>query len=254
MIARLLAAEWVKLRSIRSPWWLLVAALLLTALSSAVGIAVSNAVTSLSDAFVLDTPRGIRAVLSAANAGSTLALVIGILGVTGEYRHGTMTQTLVTTPDRRRVMAGKLATYALVGLGVGVLDCAVTLAVAVPWLRSLHLLVPVLTPDAGLVLAAVLLSTVLYCLMGVALGALVKNQVAAVLIGLAWLLVVQAALAGLVHGALRWTTGGAAEALLRSAPASLQILPPWGAALVLLGYAVALAVAGTAAVLLRDAR
>jgi hypothetical protein len=251
-LARLVAAEWVKASSTRSLWWLLAAALAYTAFTTAVSIAVTNSVTSFSTAFVLDTPRGIRAVLADANAGSILAVVVGILGVTSEYRHRTMAQTLLVTPDRRRVLLGKVATYALVGLAFGVLDCVVALAVAVPWLSSLHLLVPVLSGDAGLVLGGVVLATVLFCLMGLGLGALVKNQVAAVIIALAWLLLIQNVLQ-VLPGARDAITGGAAIALFREAPSSAHLLPAWAGALVLLGYAVVLIVAGGTALVYRDA-
>ena len=53
------------------------------------------------------------------------ALVLGILAVTSEFRHGTITPTLIVAPGRGRLLAAKLAANGLAGLVLGVVAVGV---------------------------------------------------------------------------------------------------------------------------------
>lgn len=63
----------------------------------------------------------------AADTSSLFVLVLGIVGITGEWRHRTIAGALLAAPDRLRFLAAKLLAYAVAGL---VLSLAVSLAVA----------------------------------------------------------------------------------------------------------------------------
>ena len=47
------------------------------------------------------------------------ALMLGILAITSEFRHGTITPSLLVVPDRVRLVLGKLGASILVGLALG---------------------------------------------------------------------------------------------------------------------------------------
>ena len=79
--------------------------------------------------------------------------------------------------------------------------------------------------------------------IGVGIGALVRHQVPALMIPLAWLLVVETLLRAYDLGAGRWWLPGGAGDGLAGSPAP-GVLPAWLAALVLAGYALALSVPG----------
>jgi ABC-2 type transport system permease protein len=64
------------------------------------------------------------------------ALVLGVLGMAGELRHGTATSTFLVTPERGRVVAAKLAAAAVTGLAMSLASSAAVLAVGLPWLRA----------------------------------------------------------------------------------------------------------------------
>jgi ABC-2 type transport system permease protein len=182
---------------------------------------------------------------------SGAALLLGILSITGELRHHTITQTFLTTPDRGRVVAAKLAAYALAGIAVAVLSLAVTAAVALPWMEAKGLSVSVLDGELGRVLGGTLLAAGLCGLVGVGVGALLRNQVAALVGVLVWVLVVEGLLVNLLNvpGLGKWLPSAAAAALTNPSAGHLS---QWAGGLLFAAYGLAFAVVGTRFVIRRD--
>jgi ABC-type transport system involved in multi-copper enzyme maturation permease subunit len=186
---------------------------------------------------------------------SGAALLLGILGMAGEFRHQTVTQTFLVTPDRGRVVAAKLVAYPLAGIALTLTILAVTAAVAAGWLAA-EGITPSLVGAVGVALGQVLLGAVLAAglcgLVGVGVAALVRNQVAA-LVGVAvWALVVEGLLMSLLNAPsswAKWLPSAAAGALTNPGGGHLSRL---AGALLLAGYALALALAGTRLVVRRD--
>lgn len=179
------------------------------------------------------------------------ALLLGILGIAGEFRHHTITQTFLATPERGRVVAAKLAAYALAGMAVAALTLAVTMAVALPWLTAKGLTVSVLDGEVGRVLAGTLLAAGLCGLVGVGVGALVRNQVAALVSVLVWAVVVEGLLLNLLNAPAlgKWLPTAAAAALTNPGGAHLN---SWEGGLLFATYGLAFALVGTRFVVRRD--
>jgi ABC-2 type transport system permease protein len=186
---------------------------------------------------------------------SGAALLLGILGMTGEFRHQTVTQTFLVTPDRGRVVAAKLVAYPLAGIALTLVTLAITAAVATGWLAAKGI-TPSLPESVAYALGHVLLGAVLAAglcgLVGVGLAALVRNQVAA-LVGVAvWVLVVEGLLMSLLQAPsslAKWLPSAATAALTNPGGGQLSRL---AGTLLLTAYALALAVAGTRLVVRRD--
>ena len=70
---------------------------------------------------------------SGMGSATVIALIIGILSFTGEYRHGTITDTFLTEPRRGRVIAAKAAVNAVLGVALAVMT-AVTVVLLALWL------------------------------------------------------------------------------------------------------------------------
>lgn len=242
-------AEVVKLRTTRVVYGMLAGTLLLVVLS------VVGSVLTAGDRDSgppLSTEAGVRAVLSGAGSGAIFVLVLGILAMAGEFRHNTATATFLATPRRNRVVLAKFVVYAVVGALFAVVAMALTMAIALPWLATRS---GALTPTSGdllVVLGGALLASALYGALGVSVGALVRNQVAAVVGALAFSFVIEGLLVFLLPRVGKWLPGGAANALVSAATPRGGLLPVWAAALVLLGYAVVLAVLGARFVVRRD--
>jgi hypothetical protein len=99
---------------------------------------------------------------------------------------------------------------------------------------------------AGLVL-------VVYTVIGVGLGALLRNQVGAIVGSLVFLYVIEPIVAGIsaIQGAYKWLPGGAAQAITTNFQAP-DLLQPWQGLLLLLGYGLLAALLGTVLAVRRD--
>jgi ABC-2 type transport system permease protein len=145
--------------------------------AGAVAFALVNLLVSVlaSDLASLDDKR-------AAIAGfPILLMLLGIVGAAGEYRHRTAAPAaLAAGRDRGQVLAGRAAAYALTGAAVATLALAVTFAIGIPLLGE----EPGPALDGGdlvLIGAGSVLAAAISAIMGVAVGALARNQVAAVI-------------------------------------------------------------------------
>jgi ABC-2 type transport system permease protein len=147
------------------------------------------------------------------------ALLLGILGMAGEFRHQTVTQTFLVTPDRGRVVAAKLVAYPLAGIALALVILAFTAAVATGWLAAKGITPSLLDARHGRALGHVLLGAVLAAglcgLVGVGVAALVRNQVAALVGVLVWVLLVEGLLMSPLHNPSlgKWLPSAAAAAL-----------------------------------------
>lgn len=158
------------------------------AMLAIVGLGTAGTVDSGQDGFV-DERQVMRDVLTGPTASAALfALILGILVVTWEYQHGTITHTLLATPRRERVVYAKAAVAVVAGVVLAAGAAGVALAIAIPWLGSV--------PEGiWSLVGRVLLSAALWGALGVAIGSLVASQVAAIVGSLVWLLIVEAVIA-----------------------------------------------------------
>jgi ABC-2 type transport system permease protein len=130
--------------------------------------------------------------------------VFGILGMTGEYRHGTITYSYLVTPRRWQVMVMKLAVYAAVGmalmlLAVGLVYATIGLGGVI---RGVHIDASggaTAGDYARQIVVAGLITT-----FGVALGALVRLQAVTVAVTLIWALVAEPLVAALKPAVGNW--------------------------------------------------
>jgi ABC-2 type transport system permease protein len=199
-------AELLKLATVRTPRWVLLAQVLLLA-AAASGTVVSGALT----AQTMATPEGMRLFLSHGGVVAILSLAVGITITAGEFRHGTVVDTFLTTPRRGRVVAAKLAAGALAGLVAGLVVAAAVLGLALAWYGAKGVDLEARVVARSLV--GVVGWQVLYAALGVALGAVVRSQAAAITAAVAWLFVAETALSQLLTSVGRWLPATAASAL-----------------------------------------
>ena len=250
-MSTLVRAELLKLRTTRLPF---VFALAVAGLAL-LGTVASALTAGRPDARTppLESPEGVRNVFSAgAGAATTWAMVLGIIVVSGEWRHRTVTQTFLVTPRRRKVVTAKLVAMLAVGTLYAVLAVAVTVVSALVLLSVKGVDDAVTEHGVPRALLGGALATVIYGILGVGVGALIRNQVAAIIGALVWDGVANTLLVQFLPELGRWTPTGAASAMTGVASTTADLLPMWAGALVLTAYAVVLAAVGARMIEHRD--
>jgi ABC-2 type transport system permease protein len=279
--ARLVAAEILKIRTTRA-WWLFIGGFALaSALAVAFGWGMNNNVLHPT---VADYPAGAgrNAVLAQAASARTvpgaaalaasmmtsgqfllvlITLMLGVHVATSEYHARTVTSTFLVEPRRSRVMLAKVIVCALFGTAFWAIATVLD-GVTTPFFLAAEHLPPSAFSSSVVVRAALmgLPAHVLWALFGLGLGAVLRNQVVAVVAAI----VVYAGgdvavelITRLLYGAFHapWLLSltvlapAQASSVMITAGKAFQDAPSWWAGgLVLAGYGAVLAVLGAALV------
>lgn len=204
-MSRLVRVELLKLRTVRTPYGLLAVAALLTALLA--GAEASKAGKHLASASTLS------AVVTVTGWAMLFAGVTGVISAGGEFRHSTATLTYLAGPRRSRVLVGKAAAAALVGAIFGLVGAAIATGIGLASTagqgQPIALSGATLArDDLGAVLGAALLGS-----LGVALGSLIRSQVAGIVGILIWALLIEPIVGGLFTAAQPYLPYSAATTL-----------------------------------------
>lgn len=246
---RLIRAEFLKLRTTQVWFWLLLAAIAVTALLVIAQVAPHDAIRSQNDVYSLFTSSGTAYIV---------VFVLGVLGVTTEYRYETITPTVLATPSRWVLVTAKMITYALVGAGYALVCVVVQLAIALPWLAAKNVHVSLGSNHIPAALLGVFLVVALFGIVGLGFGALMRNQIVAVSVGVVFLLVIQNILPAIpgVKYAFPYTPGGAVAAIFTVVGSrdvnGATLFPPAGGVVLLLLWAFVPAILGAMFTLTRD--
>jgi len=194
---------------------------------------------------------------TATSVGYVFPLLIGTLLVTSEFRHKTLTPTFLATPRRSLVLWAKIACGIVVGVLFGVIGIVASVGPAAGFVSGYGLDTELTSPDTWALLGRMLLAYVLWVLIGIGVGALVRNQVGAivgVLVFTQFLEPVARAAASFVEGlpdVTRFLPGAASDILVGASIFSVtptaangDTLQWWAGGAVLLGYAVVFLVLG----------
>jgi hypothetical protein len=201
------------------------------------------------------TTQQLRNLVGSGFPGYLLALLLGVLVVTTEFRHKTVTTSFLVTPHRPRLVGAKLVLAAVLGAALAVLMLVetvlgggVTLAARGGSFSAMLRQLPAVAPGMLLVFA-------LFAILGVGVGSLLTNQVAAIVVSLGWFVLLEGILVQIVHSAERWVPTGAASAaanITRGRGADFGLFSWWEGALLMLGYGLAFAAIGSLVLTRRD--
>ncbi len=187
-----------------------------------------------------------REVIGNGGFAAAFAAMIGVMAMTSEFRHGTIRATFVFAPDRMRVVGAKVLASLLVGAGFGAFGAGLSLGTGVVVIRSRGFDLLIDSGDVRRLLLGTIAMSALWAAAGVGVGAVLRNQVMAIVGLFAWVFVVEILLFQYLPGVGRYAPGAAGTAMTGSTvgDSSVHLLSaPTGGAL-LAGYAAALIIAG----------
>ncbi len=177
-------AELLKIRSTRTTLGLLLGQIALVLLSSLLNGLLSKGLflTGKENQFNL---------LGVGTISGIFAALAGIMLVTSEYRYGTIRPTFLFNPDRSEVFVSKVGAGALAGLIFGVVGEGLALVVGLIVLDARNIPFSLTGGEITQLLIGSFIGAALWAMFGVGLGAIVFNQVGAIIVLLAWGFVVE---------------------------------------------------------------
>lgn len=146
--------------------------------------------------------------ISVSSVAVFFAVLLGVLLMTTEYRHGTISQTFLASPAREWVLGAKAVAAALLGAAIVVPGVLLTLAIAEVWVggrEGFHIGGSELELIVRLLLAAAV-----GALLGLSIGAALGRQLGAFILVLGWFLIVEHAIAALFPSTEDYLPGRAA--------------------------------------------
>ncbi len=167
-MGRLLKAELIKLRTTRTFIALI-----------AVAAVLSLAVVILQAAFIDATASTAADEVFNADTSSLFILILAVVGISGEWRHRTITSSLLAAPDRWRFLFAKVIAYAVAGV---VLSLAISVLTAAAGSLVLSIRDQPGAPVGDLVELGWhnLVIAAIFGGLGVGLGGLIRNQPTAI--------------------------------------------------------------------------
>jgi ABC-2 type transport system permease protein len=254
----LMKSEWRKLIYVRAHWGLLVSAILLSGLSTAVTPVILDGMGPQSG-LMLSMQEAVDSVYANAIGGYIFAIILGIMLMSGEFRHGTAVATFLTAPKRGTVLANKLAIAAIGGTLLMVISTGAGIAGG---LIGMSFYPDAASPSSDIfinTMVAAVVSGAVLGIVGVAIGTLVRNQMLAIVGALVYLFVIDPILLLLWPDAGKFLPSGLITGMMALDIQSPELgfdttnyLPALSATLVLIGYGLVFAVVAVTTSLRRD--
>jgi ABC-2 type transport system permease protein len=259
-LRRSVAAELGKLATVWStPVLGAIAVTLALLIGLVVAFASGNGTTALAP---IGTAGWYDNVFSAMGIAQYLAVVFGVILVTNEYRHKTVTAVYLMEPRRPMVVASKVVAGGAIAAVLVVVVGFADLIMGEILVATGHGSGSMMLGQFGDVFSGVLCTVVLLALVAVGAGTLLRNQVVALTVTFGVLLVVDGIVDAYVPSVGRWLPTAAAQAVENmnvsvnaNVGANLHVvslLSPGVAAAVLVGYGAVFTVLGALTTLWAD--
>ncbi|MFD4713807.1 ABC transporter permease [Streptomyces sp. NPDC058430] len=182
----LVAAEWIKVRSLRStPWVIVLVTLVVTGVAAARALADYNNFPSYDALTQRDHPFSLGDAFPA-EAYLTLmlaAVAVGAIATVSEYGSGLIRTTTVAVPARGAVVLAKAVVQAVLWTVVGALVALCSFLVSQAILGGRDAAIPISDPDALRAFAASALLGPVCALVGLGLGVLIRHSATTVVAG-----------------------------------------------------------------------
>lgn len=243
-------AEWLKLFSTRS-WWILglVMVLYVAFTAALVGLLVG---VLAQDLFAIQTDLHLAGMIYGLgpSIGYIFPVLVGALCITAEYRHRTIAPSFLWSGSRSAVLGGKLTVQFILGVAFGIASLLAAVIASVFFLLANGISTDLTDPNTWLMFLRSSIAMGLWAVIGVGVGALLRNQAATIVIVLVFTQFVEpmarmlgafnqtaGAIVSYLPGAASDSFTGASFFSMMSSGTSYDSLSWWAGALVLSAYA-----------------
>lgn len=226
-------AELLKLRTARLPWGLLALTALLTALErilfdSNAGGTGHTSIPSLA------TYAGQSKGINIPGELLLLACAMGVIVSSGEFRHKTATNTYLAIPNRFRVLTAKMVAASSMGLLFGLASAAVATTIGLSFTSAGGHSILLSEATISRYVGGAMLGAAILAAAGVAVGSLIRSQVAAIIAVFIWGFIAEQTIGAVYSSAQRFLPFTAAGAMAGTKLGSETTPLPFAAALFLL--------------------
>ena len=242
MFTQVLRSEWTKLRSVRSTWWLVAVAVVLTA---GIGVAISAAAAAEPSSSALPADVATRTAIGTILAQLALG-TLAVLVISGEYGSGMIRTSMAVVPRRLPVLAAKIIVYVTLVLPVTALTALGTFLLGqVAWRSHGRTAVSLADPTVARIVFGAALYLTVAGVCAVAIGTLLRSTAGGITVVAGLFFVVPTVIQAMpsqIADAARFLPSNAGGGLSRIATSS-HSLPPWPGFALLCGYAAVLVAA-----------
>jgi ABC-2 type transport system permease protein len=179
-MTRLIGAEMFKLRTTRTFYGLV---------GGAVGLVLLIVILATATSGKGDVT--LRDAIGISGFAQVFALLLGIIAVTSEFRHGTITPSLLIVPNRVKLMLAKLGASLSIGLVLGLAATGLAALIGSLILDARGVASVLAGSEVTKMIVGGTVAAALYAALGVGVGALVRNQVGAIVGSLVYLFVLE---------------------------------------------------------------
>ncbi len=260
-VSTLVRSEFKKISTTRLWWGLLIGAVVFSMIQAVANAAFAGVDPGAGQPATpgLETPEAIRSVYALSMFSGTyiFALILGITGMTGEYRYQTITSTFLVSPRRSRVVVAKMLANVVMGLVYGAVALVFTVIAGA-------IVIGIRGFDLGFgaerlwpTMALAVLAVAIWTLVGLGIGTLIRSQILAIMLAVLVTFLVEplvtfALAAADLDWLVKWLPTNASAALTAPGDTLLDYLDWWAGGLVLLGYGLGLAALGVLLSVRRD--
>jgi ABC-2 type transport system permease protein len=184
-VKALLRAELIKLRTTRT-------FVVLTAATLAISLLVVVLTTTIQDEWTEDDARD----LFTSDFTGLFILLLGVMGMAGEWRHRTITSTVLAAPRRLRLLSAKTISYAVAGIAISLIVTVAIMAIGTLILSARDLPTADLGDLADVLWRNLVVAAYLGA-FGVCIGGLIRNQIVAIVGLLLLMFAIEPAVIGL---------------------------------------------------------
>jgi ABC-2 type transport system permease protein len=238
-----LRAELLKIRSTRTTIGLLLGLIILALLFTVL-------TCTLSPTSQLLTEQDQISLLSFGSIAGVFAALAGIMLFTSEYRFGTIRPTSLFNPNRNRLFTSKIVAGVLSGLVFGVIGEGLVFAIGIVIFKVRDVDIVMSGTNMTELIVGAVAGTALWGAIGVGLGAIVTNQVGAVIALLAWGFVVENLVFGFLPKLGRFLPVHSSDSMM--GPIQDKLLPGNAGVAVTVGWVVLLGIIGMSLLRRRD--